>query len=95
MPIIIRTAAGVEVLDGQGVAPAAATIERDRSEGLTAIPGTGLLAATVPSSFATWSTVLERWACSIGVEISLDRDCVCIGTVNPANRSRKVPGNRR
>ena len=61
VPIIIRTADGVEVLDGQGVAPAGATIEHYRAEGLTAIPGTGLLAATVPSSFATWTTLLERW----------------------------------
>src|SRR5262245_55402533 len=35
---------GPQVLCGQGVAPARATVERYRSEGLSIIPGTGLLA---------------------------------------------------
>src|SRR5947199_8885786 len=36
---------------GQGVAPQAATIARYKSLGLDLIPGTGLLAATVPGAF--------------------------------------------
>ena len=60
VPIIVKTRAGVRVLDGQGVAPASATIAHYRSEGLDEIPGTGLLAATVPSAFATLTTLLEQ-----------------------------------
>ena len=60
VPIIVKTHAGVRVLDGQGVAPALATIAHYRSEGLDQIPGTGLLAATVPSAFATLTTLLEQ-----------------------------------
>lgn len=59
-PIIVKTAAGVRVLNGQGVAPASATIAHYRAEGLDEIPGTGLLAATVPSAFAAWTTLLEQ-----------------------------------
>src|SRR3981189_167090 len=40
----------VHVVAGQGVAPAAATIERFTDLGLDAVPGTGLLAATVPGA---------------------------------------------
>src|ERR1700742_401999 len=46
-PILLYSAARDEVLvvDGQGVAPAAATIERFRELGHELVPGTGLLAA--------------------------------------------------
>ena len=46
------------VLCAQGVAPAGATIERFRSEGLDLVPGTGLLAACVPGSFGGWLALL-------------------------------------
>jgi gamma-glutamyltranspeptidase/glutathione hydrolase len=46
---------------GQGVAPAAATIERFTDLGLDIVPGTGLLAATVPGAFGAWMLMLERW----------------------------------
>jgi gamma-glutamyltranspeptidase/glutathione hydrolase len=47
------------VLCGQGVAPAAATIARYRDElGLGLVPGTGLLAATVPGAFDAWMLLL-------------------------------------
>src|SRR5205823_14194263 len=49
------------VLCAQGVAPAAATIERFRSLGCEAIPGTGLLAACVPGSFGGWLLLLEQF----------------------------------
>jgi gamma-glutamyltranspeptidase/glutathione hydrolase len=48
------------VLCAQGVAPAGATIERFRSEGLDLVPGTGLLAACVPGSFGGWLALLEE-----------------------------------
>jgi gamma-glutamyltranspeptidase/glutathione hydrolase len=49
----------VEVLCGQGTTPAAATLERYRSEGLSMIPGNGLLAAVVPGSFDAWMLLLR------------------------------------
>jgi gamma-glutamyltranspeptidase/glutathione hydrolase len=51
----------VRVVCGQGVAPQAATIEAFTALGLDLVPGTGLLAATVPGAFGAWTTLLERW----------------------------------
>jgi gamma-glutamyltranspeptidase/glutathione hydrolase len=48
------------VLCAQGVAPAAATIERCRADGLELVPGTGLLAACVPGAFGGWLTLLSE-----------------------------------
>jgi gamma-glutamyltranspeptidase/glutathione hydrolase len=50
-----------QVVCGQGVAPAGATIAAFRELGLDLIPGTGLLAATVPGAFGGWLLMLERW----------------------------------
>jgi gamma-glutamyltranspeptidase/glutathione hydrolase len=60
VPVIGYDAAGdgVFVLDGQGVAPAAATIEAYTALGLDLVPGNGLLAATVPAAFGTWMRLL-------------------------------------
>ncbi len=51
----------VRVVVGQGTAPAAATIEAFADLGLDRVPGTGLLAATVPGAFGAWTLLLERW----------------------------------
>ncbi len=51
---------GVFVLDGQGPAPAAATLEAFGDLGLTLVPGSGLLAACVPAAFGTWMLLLAR-----------------------------------
>src|SRR5665213_3167447 len=51
----------VEVICGQGTAPAAATIARYRGFGLDIIPGTGLLAACVPGTFETWMMLLRDY----------------------------------
>jgi gamma-glutamyltranspeptidase/glutathione hydrolase len=51
----------VHVVDGQGVAPAAATVDRFTELGLPVVPGTGLLAATVPGAFGGWLRMLEQW----------------------------------
>ena len=51
----------VQVVCGQGVAPAAATIEAFEQLGIDEIPGAGLLAATVPGAFGGWLLMLERW----------------------------------
>ena len=47
------------VLSGQGVAPAGATIEAFTDLGLGLVPGTGLLAATVPGALGAWLTLLR------------------------------------
>ena len=46
-------------LCGQGVAPAAATIERYRELGHELVPGTGVLAACVPGAFGGWLLLLR------------------------------------
>ncbi len=63
VPVIGYSAATAEtfVLDGQGTAPAAATIEVFRSLGIDLIPGNGMLAATVPAAFGTWMLLLARY----------------------------------
>jgi gamma-glutamyltranspeptidase / glutathione hydrolase len=43
---------------GQGTAPQGATIEAFKREGYDVIPGSGLVAATVPGSFDAWMTLL-------------------------------------
>jgi gamma-glutamyltranspeptidase/glutathione hydrolase len=48
----------VFVLNGQGPAPAAATIEAFSELGLDLVPGNGLLAACVPAAFGTWMLLL-------------------------------------
>ena len=50
-----------DVICGQGVAPAAATIDRFRGLGLELIPGTGLLAAAVPAAFGAWMRLLRDY----------------------------------
>ncbi|MBT1003819.1 gamma-glutamyltransferase [Paenarthrobacter sp. DKR-5] len=54
--------AGAEpkVLMGQGPAPAGATIEHFRGEGLDLVPGTGGLAAAVPGAVEAWFTLLAE-----------------------------------
>lgn len=49
------------VVCGQGVSPAAFTIDRFRSLGLDLIPGDGLLPATVPGAFGGWMFLLQRY----------------------------------
>src|SRR6202167_4086708 len=51
----------IEVICGQGVAPAAATIAYYRAQGLDLVPGTGLLAAVVPGTFETWMLLLRDY----------------------------------
>jgi gamma-glutamyltranspeptidase/glutathione hydrolase len=61
---IIGFAAGADapfVLDGQGPAPAAATLDAFAALGLNLIPGTGLLAACVPAAFGTWLLLLRDY----------------------------------
>jgi gamma-glutamyltranspeptidase/glutathione hydrolase len=62
VPAVFATATdpAPTVLCGQGVAPAGATTAHYRDElGLTLVPGTGLLAATVPGAVGGWLTLLR------------------------------------
>lgn len=52
-------AGGPTVLVGQGGAPAAATIEHYRAEGLELVPGAGALAAAVPGAVDAWLLMLR------------------------------------
>jgi len=61
VPAIFATAGNPHptVLCGQGTAPAGATPAHFRGLGLDLIPGTGLLAATVPGAFGGWLALLR------------------------------------
>src|SRR5918992_5349261 len=61
VPVIFHSAGTgrTEVLCGQGVAPAEATIAAFRDLGLDLMPGTGLLAAVVPGAFDAWMLLLR------------------------------------
>jgi gamma-glutamyltranspeptidase / glutathione hydrolase len=63
VPILLYSADRDEVLvvDGQGTAPAAATIERFRELGHELVPGTGPLAACVPGAFDAWLLLLREF----------------------------------
>jgi gamma-glutamyltranspeptidase / glutathione hydrolase len=50
----------VFVVNGQGPAPAAASIDHFRGLGLDLIPGTGLLPACVPGAFGAWMLLLAE-----------------------------------
>jgi gamma-glutamyltranspeptidase/glutathione hydrolase len=63
VPVILYDArkGRVEVICGQGPAPAGATIARYRGLGLDMVPGTGLLAACVPGMFDSWMLLLRDY----------------------------------
>jgi gamma-glutamyltranspeptidase/glutathione hydrolase len=68
VPIIGYSAgeAGEFVIDGQGVAPAAATLKVFSSLGIDLVPGNGLLPAMVPGAFGAWMLLLQRYG-SLGL----------------------------
>ncbi len=51
----------LEALCGQGVTPEAASVAKYRELGLDMVPGTGLLAATVPGAFGGWMRLLRDY----------------------------------
>jgi gamma-glutamyltranspeptidase/glutathione hydrolase len=63
VPILLHDARRGEqrAICGQGVAPAAATIERYRDLGLELVPGSGLLAAVVPGAWDAWLLLLRDY----------------------------------
>ena len=63
LPVLLwdPAAAAVRVICGQGVSPAAATVETMRARGVDTIPSTGLLPAVVPGAFGAWLALLAGW----------------------------------
>ncbi|MGC2941226.1 gamma-glutamyltransferase family protein [Brevibacterium sp. FAM 24638] len=64
-----------QVMMGQGPAPAAATIEHYRCEGLDMVPGAGALAAAVPGAVDSWLNLLEHhgtWELSDVLDFAID-----------------------
>lgn len=62
VPILVhRPGEDVRVICGQGPMPAAATTGRFRELGLTAVPGSGLLAACVPGAVGAWLRLLLEY----------------------------------
>jgi gamma-glutamyltranspeptidase / glutathione hydrolase len=63
VPIIGCSAAGGGefVIDGQGVAPAGATLAAFSDLGIDLVPGNGLLPAMVPGAFGAWMLLLQRY----------------------------------
>lgn len=63
VPILFYEAATdrVHAISGQGPAPAAASIEHFEALGMDRIPGSGLLAATVPAAIDAWCQLLEHF----------------------------------
>ncbi|MDU0289614.1 gamma-glutamyltransferase family protein [Saccharothrix longispora] len=63
VPVVFAAAGETtpRVLCGQGVAPAGATIGHYRGLGLDLVPGSGLLAATVPGAWDGWLTLLRDY----------------------------------
>jgi len=61
LPIILHSerTGRMEVICGQGVAPAAASIDAFKALDLDLVPGTGLLAAVVPGAFDAWMLMLR------------------------------------
>jgi len=62
-PIILHSVASrsQHVICGQGVAPAAASLQAFERLGLDLVPGTGLLPAVVPGAFDAWCLLLRDW----------------------------------
>src|SRR5262245_13324506 len=80
-PILVYHARSrrVAAINGQGVAPRAATIDWFRQHEIDLIPGDGLLPATVPSQIDNWITALAQFgtlplAAVLAPAIELARD---------------------
>jgi gamma-glutamyltranspeptidase/glutathione hydrolase len=63
VPIILKREGDADpvVICGQGVYPAAATLERFAALGLKQVPGTGLLPCVVPGAFDAWMLLLRDY----------------------------------
>jgi len=63
MPAVIYSAdkGKVQVICGQGPAPAGATVAHYKAEGIDIIPGDGLLATVIPGAFDGWMLMLRDY----------------------------------
>jgi gamma-glutamyltranspeptidase/glutathione hydrolase len=63
MPALVHAAGTdrIDVICGQGTAPAGATIAHYRAQGLDMVPGSGLLATVVPGAFDAWMLMLRDY----------------------------------
>jgi gamma-glutamyltranspeptidase/glutathione hydrolase len=63
LPVILYSAErrAVQVVCGQGPAPAGATVDHFRALGLDMVPGTGFLPACVPGAFGGWLLLLAEY----------------------------------
>ena len=61
VPIVFHSArtGKTEVICGQGTAPAGATIDYYRAQGLSMVPGNGLLSTVIPGAFDAWMLLLR------------------------------------
>ncbi len=59
--LVAPASGGVVAVNGSGRAPAAATVERLRAEGLAAIPAGSPHAVTVPGALRAWQLLAERF----------------------------------
>ncbi len=84
MPAIFYSAktGKTEVLCGQGTAPAGATIEAYKNQGLELIPGSGLLATVIPGSFDAWMLMLRDHG-SISIREALEPAIYYAGSGHP------------
>lgn len=63
MPLLIKPSGDVvpTMICGQGTAPAGATIAHYKDQGLSRIPGSGLLATVIPGAFDAWMLMLRDY----------------------------------
>ena len=61
LPLILHRTGSekMEVICGQGPAPAGATLKHYKNLGLNLVPGTGLLATVIPGAFDAWMLMLR------------------------------------
>ena len=63
VPIVFHDvkSGATRIVCGQGTAPAGATIDHYRSQGLDLVPGSGLLATVIPGAFDAWMLMLRDY----------------------------------
>jgi gamma-glutamyltranspeptidase/glutathione hydrolase len=73
MPALVYSASAdrIDVICGQGPAPAGANIAHYRAQGLELVPGSGLLATVIPGAFDAWMLMLRDYG-TIGVREALE-----------------------
>jgi len=60
LPLLFWDGSSVKVVNGQGPAPATASVEAFRALGMELVPGTGAYAACVPGAFDAWLLLLRE-----------------------------------